>query len=145
MFNITYKIESETHYKLIDMIVWNKVKVISSKNLLKYIFKYIKETKPKFSFNKLEHAAEWYTGDLIEFSTKEPISALPSLVIHECLHGIFPQIDDDDYIRTLELRIMKVIKPYQVNRLLHEVLHGRWEYTKGFERRVPPGPTKTCR
>jgi len=145
-FRVTFDVGS-TYNRFVDTIIWPVVKDISAKDLIKFIFKYLKETKPRIILTGRLHRKTmgvWEDyPDRIYINTKIIyLHELPSVIIHECLHGIFPQLESENKLHILEYKVMKIITLRQINKLYKEVFNGRWKYSGPITRNVGRRPTK---
>jgi hypothetical protein len=151
-FVVEFDIPTEAYLQFQDKIIWEKIKDISIKELKKYLFKFIRSKGYRVYFKDLKKEAaedEVLLGlnhqpdhKISICSTQLSISELPAVIIHECFHSIFNQLENEDYIRTLEKKVVSSLTIKEANRLLREVF-SRGEFFGPIAKRV--GEAKKAR
>ena len=146
-YTFKLNIPSSAFDRLKDTITYDVINRYSDRKLIKLLFDFIRYNRPflKYEFNIHYEFVGNYLDlqKTIEIDSNElTLSEIPGVLIHECLHGLFDDLEEDS-ILLLEKRILTNMTIGQINKLLHEVLvHGRWEYRGPKDRYRKPGDNK---
>lgn len=128
-FIVEFDIPNTVFLEFQDKVIWEQIKELSAKDLKRYLFKFVRSKGYTVVFRDLSKENDPGTLGLnyqpdhkiTLCSTKLSISELPSVVIHECFHSIFNQLENEDYIELLEKKVLKALTITEANRLLREV------------------------
>jgi hypothetical protein len=153
-FVIEFDIPTKAFLEFQDNVIWEKLKNTSTKELKKYLFKFIKSKGYKVVFRDLseeEQKDEIILGlnqqpdhKISICSTKLSISELPAVIIHECFHSIFHQLENEDYIEELENKVVSALTLKEANRILREVF-SRGEFAGPIATSVGHSNTRTTK
>lgn len=114
-FRMEFDITSEHHALFVDSCIWPKIKKYTGKELLGFVFKYM-ATVPKLKLKFYDLKRKGLLGlyynipyDTINLSSELRVNEVPAVFIHEVLHAIFPQIEEDKYIQNMEHKVCRYI------------------------------------
>lgn len=124
-----------------ETLLWEQVKDYSAAKLLKLVMKFVRSKGYSITFVDIDEEVlgrNWVPEHKIHISsTALNFAQMPSVIIHECLHSIFSDIDSEEPIYEFEIRIMKHITVKQVNLLLKTVFKkANWKFKGPLLRRV---------
>jgi hypothetical protein len=135
LYKYTFDIPFYIIDKFISSVLFDKIiKEFSILTLVKIIIKYIK-CKPLVKIKKCSgDLGSIKLGfedrrDIVWLDSRLQLNEFPGVIIHECLHGLFPQLMEDD-TEKLELFFMRKVKHRQIDRIVNCF----WKYsTPSFE------------
>lgn len=127
-FIVEFDIPTKIFAEFQDKVIWDQLKDTPVKDLKKYLFKFVRSKGYSVTFRDLSKddpgtlGLNYQPDHKIEVcSTKLSISELPAVIIHECFHSIFRQLENEEYIELLEKKVVKALTIKEANRLLREV------------------------
>lgn len=129
-FIIEFDIPAKAYAEFQDKVIWNQLKDTPAKELKRYLFKFVRSKGYSVTFRDLSNidpkplvlGLNTQSDHKIDISSTElTLSELPAVIIHECFHSIFAQLENEDYIELLEKRVIKALTIKEANRLLREV------------------------
>lgn len=120
-----------------DNLIGLKIAKMSSQSLIKDVLSYIKHSHCRFffvNFKDTRQLGEYFNepSDEIHIASRARVDCVVGIVVHECLHAIFPQINSEHRVLKLERRLLRAMTVKQADKILHEVFNGRWRYTGRF-------------
>lgn len=131
MYRISFSIPTVIIDKLISDLILSKIK--KEYPILKLVIQitnYIK-SKPNVVIKKCKGdlGANTLTDrdlkDQIEIDSRLQLNEIPSLIIHECIHGLFTQLIESD-VEKLEIYLMRKLKFSHIDNIIYNF----WKYCK---------------
>ena len=130
-FIVQFDIPSKVYEAAIDSVVWEQVKALPHKTLLDYLHKFLESKGWSLTFRdcKEDLGANFHPDhDIHISSTKLSFSELTAVIIHECYHSIFAQLDEPNVLE-LEKKVMRKLTVTQANKILQKVFtSGKWKF-----------------
>jgi len=118
---------------------WQEVQKYSTAKLLMYLKRWVKSKGWKIQIKKCDPgtAGEHFVSEgEINLYISNTWADTPAVLIHEILHGLFYQLDEDKTL-ILERKIMKEASSKQICTLIHTVFkYGNWRYVGPYSKRV---------
>lgn len=123
--------------------LWNEVKKYSKKKLITQIFKYLAAKDFRFQISKIDCFGEVFSEhgekDQIALSpTYAVFSDYPAILVHEVLHSIFPQLEEN-LILELEFRVMRNLSLKEANKILKYFFQSNWKFKGPINRKLDIG------
>jgi hypothetical protein len=137
--HVEFKIPDAIYEAAESEAAWAEVQKYSTAKLLMYLKRWIKSTGWQIKLMKCEPgvAGEHFVSEgEIRIDLSNTWADTPAVLIHEILHGLFFQLDEDK-ILLLERKILKEASTSQICKLIHTVFkYGKWSYVGPYSKRV---------
>ena len=136
---VEFKIPDVVYQAAESEAAWQEVQKYSTSKLLMYLKRWVKSKGWKIQITKCDEgtAGEHFVSEgEINIDISNSWADTPAVLVHEILHGLFYQLDEDKTL-ILERKIMKEASSQQICILMHTVFkYGNWRYVGPYSKRV---------
>jgi len=136
---VEFKIPDLVYLAAESEAAWSEVQKYKTTKLLMYLKRWVKSTGWQIKIMKCapDVAGEHYVSEgEIRLDLKNSWADTPAILVHEILHGLFYQLDEEKVL-ILERKILKEASVKQICTLVHTVFkYGKWSYVGPYNKRV---------